>query len=33
MITVFGVWASFWIFNYEHRVRIKRKEKKHDRRT
>ena len=27
MITVFGVWASFWIFNYEHRVRIKRKEK------
>ena len=26
MITVFGVWASFWIFNYEHRVRIKRKE-------
>lgn len=27
MITVFGIWASFWIFNYEHRVRIKRKEK------
>ena len=27
MITVFGVWVSFWIFNYEHRVRIKRKEK------
>ena len=27
MITVFGMWASFWIFNYEHRVRIKRKEK------
>ena len=27
MITVFGVWVSFWMFNYEHRVRIKRKEK------
>ena len=27
MITIFGVWVSFWIFNYEHRVRIKRKEK------
>ena len=30
MITVFGVWVSFWIFNYEHRVRIKRKEKNDD---
>jgi hypothetical protein len=27
MITIFGVWASFWMFNYEHRVRDKRKEK------
>ena len=27
MITIFGVWASFWIFSYECRVRIKRKEK------
>jgi hypothetical protein len=27
MITIFGVWASFWMFNYENRVRIKRKEK------
>ena len=27
MITIFGVWVSFWMFNYEHRVRIKRKEK------
>ena len=26
MITIFGVWASFWIYNYEHRVRIKRKQ-------
>jgi len=26
MITVFGVWVSFWMFNYEHRVRIKRRE-------
>ena len=30
MITIFGVWASFWMFNYEHRVRIKRKEKNND---
>ena len=30
MITIFGVWVSFWIFNYEHRVRIKRKEKSND---
>jgi hypothetical protein len=27
MITIFGVWISFWLFNYEHRVRDKRKEK------
>ena len=27
MITIFGVWASFWMFNYECRVRVKRKEK------
>jgi hypothetical protein len=27
MITIFGVWMSFWFFNYEHRVRDKRKEK------
>ena len=27
MITIFGVWASFWIFNYECRVRVKQKEK------
>ena len=26
MITIFGVWASFWIFNYEIRKRDKLKE-------
>jgi hypothetical protein len=27
MITILGAWVSFWFFNYEHRVRDKRKEK------
>jgi hypothetical protein len=27
MITIFGVWVSFWFFNYEHRYRAKLKEK------
>jgi hypothetical protein len=26
MITIFGVWASFWMFNYEIRKRDKLKE-------
>ena len=27
MITIFGAWVSFWLFNYEHRYRAKLKEK------
>ena len=27
MITILGALMSFWFFNYEHRVRVKRKEK------
>lgn len=27
MITIFGVWVSFWMFNYEIRRRAKSEEK------